>query len=128
MLYSLVCLQPYTRPNTIFNNGLFPACAYNKSLISIDWKRRDKEIKDIVEFCKANNNSCYDWIVGVSDGKDSTRKVLFVKEKLKMNPLLVCLSPTSQEVSQRGVDNLSNLINHGFDCITIKLGIETWNW
>ena len=43
-----------------------------------------------------------------------------------MNPLSVCLSPPPQEVSQRGVDNLSNLINHGFDCITIKPGTETW--
>jgi hypothetical protein len=29
-------------------------------------------------------------------------------------------------VTQRGVDNISNLINHGFDCITINPAPQTW--
>ena len=43
-----------------------------------------------------------------------------------MNPLLVCLSYPPKQVSQRGVDNLSNLINHGFDCVTIQPAPIVW--
>jgi hypothetical protein len=43
-----------------------------------------------------------------------------------MNPLLVCLGPPPQQVTQRGVDNTSNLIKLGFDLILINPGPETW--
>jgi hypothetical protein len=43
-----------------------------------------------------------------------------------MNPLLVCLGYPPEQVTQRGVDNISNLINHGFDCITIQPAPQTW--
>ena len=126
MIYCTSCLQPDTRPNTIFQDGNCPACIYNKTLQNINWDLRNKELKSIVDFGLENNHSGYDCIIGVSGGKDSTRQALFVKEKLKMNPLLVCLSPPPEEVTKRGVYNLSNLINNGFDCITINPAPETW--
>jgi hypothetical protein len=43
-----------------------------------------------------------------------------------MNPLLVCLSYPPEQVTQRGVDNVSNLIKKGFDCITINPAPQTW--
>ena len=126
MLYCKNCLQPDTRPNTVFKDNLCPACINNNTIKKIDWNVRNNELKKIVDFGKENSQSGYDCIIGVSGGKDSTRQAIFVKEKLKMNPLLICLSPPPQEVSQRGVENLSNLINHGFDCITINPAPETW--
>jgi len=127
MKYCKLCLQPNTRPNTVFSeNGLCPACVYHASLLSIDWDVRKKEIEEVVRFGKRNSNSGYDCIIGVSGGKDSTRQALFVKEKLGMNPLLVCLSHPPQQITLRGANNISNLIELGFDCITINLAPKIW--
>ena len=44
----------------------------------------------------------------------------YVKDVLKMRPLLVSLGYPPEQVTQRGVDNVSNMISHGFDCISIN--------
>jgi N-acetyl sugar amidotransferase len=127
MRYCKYCLQPDTRPNSKFSlDGYCPACAYHFTLSEVDWDERWHEIAQIVEFGRRNAKAGYDCIIGVSGGKDSTRQAIFVKEKLKMNPLLICLAPPPVEVTKRGVDNISNLITHGFDCITINPAPETW--
>jgi N-acetyl sugar amidotransferase len=127
MKYCEKCLQTDTRPGTRFDeHGVCPACNYFNSLASVDWNERQEEIKEIVEFGKKNNHSGYDCIIGVSGGKDSTRQAMFVKEVLGMHPLLVCLSYPPEQVTQRGVDNISNLIKQGFDCITINPAPQTW--
>ena len=46
----------------------------------------DKLIK---KYCSRKGNS-FDCIIGVSGGKDSTRQALWVRDKLNLNPLLVC--------------------------------------
>ena len=43
-----------------------------------------------------------------------------------MKPLLVSLSRPPQEVTIRGVNNISNLISLGFDCVTINPALEVW--
>ena len=127
MKYCKKCLQTDTRPGIKFdNNGICPACNYHESLKSVNWEERKTEINEIVSFGKKNNSSGYDCIIGVSGGKDSTRQAFFVKDVLKMNPLLVCLSYPPEQITKRGVDNISNMINHGFDCITINPGPSTW--
>ena len=127
MIYCKECLQPDTRPNTKFDEtGVCPACSYFKTLAFVDWDERKKELQSIVQFGKQNNHSGYDCIIGVSGGKDSCRQAIFVKENLGMNPLLVCLSYPPEQVTQRGVDNISNLIKLGFDCITINPAPKTW--
>ncbi len=45
---------------------------------------------------------------------------------MKMNPLLVCLAYPPEQITQRGVNNISNMISHGFDCVTINPGPEIW--
>jgi tRNA(Ile)-lysidine synthase TilS/MesJ len=62
----------------------------------------------------------------VSGGKDSLRQALFVKNVLKMKPLLVSMGYPPEQVTQRGVDNVSNMISHGFDCISINLSPQIW--
>ncbi len=127
MKYCKLCLQPDTRPNTKFSaDGVCPACAYQSTLEDVDWDARRQEIDEIVKFGRQNCSNGYDCIIGVSGGKDSTRQALFVKEKLKMNPLLVSLAPPPLQITPRGVSNISNLIEHGFDCITINPAQETW--
>lgn len=68
----------------------------------------------------------FDCIMGVSGGKDSTRQALWVRDKFGIKPLLVCLSYPPQQVTQRGVENISNLIGLGFDTLVISPAPETW--
>jgi N-acetyl sugar amidotransferase len=68
----------------------------------------------------------HDCIIGVSGGKDSTRQALFLRDKLGVNPLLVCLSYPPDQVTERGVDNLSNLIEQGFDVLLSSPAPVTW--
>lgn len=127
MKYCKTCLQTDTRPGIKFyDDGICPACKYHESLKDVDWDQRRKELDSIVEFGKKNNTSGYDCIIGVSGGKDSTRQAFFVKDVLKMNPLLVCLGYPPEQVTQRGVDNVSNMIKHGFDCIMINPSPRIW--
>jgi N-acetyl sugar amidotransferase len=127
MKYCIKCLQTDTRPGIKFNkDGVCPACIYNDSLKYVDWDERKIELQNIVQFGRNNNQSGYDCIIGVSGGKDSTRQALYVREALKMKPLLVCLSYPPNQVSQRGVDNVSNLISLGFDCIIIHPSPQVW--
>ena len=127
MKYCRKCLQTDTRPGIRFDeNGICPACNYFETLKEVDWDERLKEIEEIVVFGKANNHSGYDCIIGVSGGKDSTRQAFYVKDVLKMNPLLVCLGYPPEQVTQRGVNNLSNMIRQGFDCITVNPAPQIW--
>jgi hypothetical protein len=43
-----------------------------------------------------------------------------------LKPLLVCLSYPPQQVTHRGVDNISNLIELGFDVVLVAPAPETW--
>ena len=60
------------------------------------------------------------------EGKDSTRQALWVREKLKLKPLLVCQAYPPEQVTERGCNNLSNLIELGFDVFVIGLSPVTW--
>ena len=127
MKYCKTCLQTDTRPGIKFDEfGICPACNYHNSLQQVDWNERREELDSIVAFGKANNHSGYDCIIGVSGGQDSTRQAFFVKDVLKMNPLLVSLGYPPEQVTQRGVDNVSNMINHGFDCISVNPSPQVW--
>ena len=88
MRYCKLCVQPNTRPNSYFtSDGICPACHYNNKLKKINWDKRFKLLKKLVEKYKSKNIKSfdsYDCIIGVSGGKDSTRKALFIRDKLKL--------------------------------------------
>jgi N-acetyl sugar amidotransferase len=128
MYYCVNCLQPSTRPNGHFNQGeLCPACVYNRhkdSEPSLD------EFIEIVNKFKQNSDieylQKYDCLIGVSGGKDSTRQAFWVKNKLKLNPLLVCVGYPPEQVTQTGMSNLGNLVDSGFDLITMQPSPKVW--
>lgn len=127
MKYCKKCLQPDTRPNTVFtDDGICPACNYFEKLGQVDWQERTEILLDIAKDFPKSNRHDFDCIIGVSGGKDSVRQAVFVRDKLGLNPLLACLSYPPEQVTQRGVDNLSKLINLGFDCVVSNLAPETW--
>jgi len=127
MRYCQNCLNINTRPNIVFSeSGVCPPCQYQLKPEDIDWNYRFQKLNEIIAFAKQNNQSGYDCIVGVSGGKDSTRQALHIKEHFGLKPLLVSMNYPPEQISQRGVDNLSNLIEKGFDCINISCGPLTW--
>ena len=127
MKYCVKCLQPNTRPNQTFDkDGICPPCNYHEKLPNVDWEERYEILLSIANKYRNKNKGGFDCIIGVSGGKDSTRQALFVRDKLKLNPLLVCLSFPPQQISKRGAKNISNLIDLGFDTIISAPAPITW--
>ncbi len=128
MKYCKNCLDPDTRPNSKFNHeGICIACENIKNdKASYDENERKNILKNIInKYCKTSKNS-FDCIIGVSGGKDSTRQAIWVRDKLNLNPLLVCCAYPPEQVTSAGADNLSNLINLGFDLIVSGPSPRTW--
>jgi N-acetyl sugar amidotransferase len=127
MKYCKVCLQPNTRPNSKFSKaGICPACNYYNDLKFIDWHDRYNILIDTLSNFQRKKNQNYDCIIGVSGGKDSTRQALWVRDKLGLTPLLVSLTYPPQQITSRGAENISNLIELGFDLISISPRPGTW--
>lgn len=127
MKYCKTCLSPDTRPNARFNaEGVCIPCTFAEASRNISYEARLSELREMVRrLTKRRKYQEYDCIVGVSGGKDSTRQALWVREKLGLTPLLVCVAYPPRQVSQVGVDNLSNLISLGFDCVMLGPAPQT---
>ena len=127
MKYCQNCLQPDTRPNTYFSKeGVCPACCYHKELQSVDWEERFHILEDLLKRYPRSSKQYFDCIIGVSGGKDSTRQALWARDKLGLRPLLVCLSYPPQQITQTGAQNISNLIELGFDTLVVGPQPEAW--
>lgn len=129
MKYCKHCLQPDTRPNSQFSdNGICPACDYFDRLQSVDWQERYEILQDLLQQYKQSRKRQlrFDCIIGVSGGKDSMRQALWVRDKLGLKPLLVCLSYPPEQVTERGTNNISNLIELGFDVVISAPAPGTW--
>ena len=123
-----ICLNPSTRPNAVFNNeGVCSACLYeNSKLNKQQWLERDQKLNKIVNWAKKNKTSSYDCIIPISGGKDSYRQSFYVRDKLKLKPLLVCNSYPPEQTTDIGDKNLDNLVKKGFDLIKISLNPVLW--
>lgn len=127
MRYCVRCLQPDTRPNTRFDDvGVCPACNYVEAVRDVDWQERIDILSGLFAQRRRKPGQFHDCIIGVSGGKDSTRQALWVRDKFGINPLLVCLSYPPEQATQRGMDNLSNLIELGFDVLVSSPAPATW--
>lgn len=127
MKYCQRCLQPDTRPNSRFSDaGICPACDYFERLKHVDWQERYEILLDLLASFERRPGQQFDCIIGVSGGKDSTRQALWVRDKLGLKPLLACLSYPPEQVTERGVDNISNLIELGFDLVLSAPAPGTW--
>lgn len=119
MRYCKRCVQPSTRPNITFDeNGICGACNNQDSITNIDWSGREYELFTIAEWAKDNTPCSYDCVIGISGGKDSHFQALYAKEKLGLNPLLVCNAPDGR--TEVGTHNIENLRSYGFDLIEIR--------
>lgn len=118
MKYCKKCLTTSLRPNALFNvEGVCFPCEYSSSINKKPFMSYLDTLKSMVQENKAKRKKHpkYDCIVGVSGGKDSTRQAHWVRDRLGLNPLLVCCGYPPLQMTNIGADNLSNLISMGFD-------------
>ena len=118
MKYCKKCLTTNLRPNTSFNDeGVCIACEYGKTHLTKSFENEMRLLKKMIRETrtKRKKHRLYDCIVGVSGGKDSTRQAHWVRDRLGLNPLLVCCGYPPLQMTDIGASNLSNLISMGFD-------------
>ena len=100
--------MPSTRPRINFGNSrVCNACKYKNKFKSINFKKREAELKKILRENKSKNSK-YDCIVPWSGGKDSSYVAYQLKFKYGVNPLLVSFSPLIP--SEIGEHNRNELI------------------
>jgi N-acetyl sugar amidotransferase len=117
MKYCKKCVMPDTRPGSIFDaEGVCQACRnYDKSK-TVDWEKRREELVSLCDKYR-RTDGYYDCVIPVSGGKDSHFLAHILKEKMGMNPLLVCVTdPFTHTIA--GMHNLKN-IGESFNCDTV---------
>lgn len=119
MKYCTNCFYPDTKPDIWFDsNGKCAACIAFDGRANIDWKARDQEFADIAYQLRTTvGDNGYHCVVPVSGGKDSTCQVLKCLEH-GLNPLAICA--VTDDLSNIGRANLSNISNLGVDCVEVK--------
>ena len=106
--YCKKCLMPNTRPNIKFNDdGTCSACINFEKQKTTDWDKRWMELEKICDRYRGNTENDYDCAIAVSGGKDSHFQTYIIKEKLKMNPLLISVG--NLDWTETGRNNLENL-------------------
>lgn len=108
MLYCKKCIIPDTRPHMIINeDGVCQACKNQEINDNTDWNSRWKELEDLCNKYR-RDDGYYDCLIAVSGGKDSHFITYTLKERLGMNPLLICVADpfTHSEVGKHNLQNL----------------------
>lgn len=116
--------MPDTRPGLTFDNdGVCTACISFEKQKQTDWNQRWKELEQLCEKYRGSNGNGYDCAIAVSGGKDSHFQTYIMKEKLKMNPLLISVGNVDwTETGRRNFDNISDVF--GCDIISIQPNIQ----
>lgn len=114
-------MSPDTRPGGEFINGVCLPCRYNVENSSTNYPVKLGTLREVYRASRRGqkNKGAYDCIVGVSGGKDSSRQAHWVRDRLGLRPLLVCVAYPPKQMSSIGAANLTNLIEMGFDLIVV---------
>ena len=118
MKYCKTCLMPDTRPGIKFYEGECIACINYQKQKSINWTERKQELEKLCQKYRGSNGNGYDCAIAVSGGKDSHFQVYYMKEVMKMNPVLLAVG--SFDWTETGRKNLENL-SETFSCDIISL-------
>jgi len=103
------CLYTTNHPLGLIidDEGVCSGCRIHEEKDSLDWHQRWKSLEDIVAPYKCLTGKNYDCIVPVTGANDSYFTVHVVKERLKLNPLLVTYNKYFN--TALGIRNLANL-------------------
>lgn len=118
------CVYPETtRPYINFDDeGVCGGCRVSEEKKKINWKEREKILKDLITPYK--RSSGYDCIVPVSGGKDSHFQVYYITQILGLRPLLVTFNHLDN--SDIGLKNLENIVyKFGLDHVRFTPNPET---
>lgn len=121
--YCKRCVMNSERPGLVIDSeGICSACRHYEYLKNeVDWTARWHELENLCDKYR-RSDSYYDCVVPVSGGKDSYYAVYILKEKLNMNPLLVCVQDNFTH-TEAGIHNLNN-IGEAFNCDLILLKVN----
>ena len=101
--------MPSTRPGITFDSeGICCACRAHEKKLTIDWDKRYKELEALCNKYRGMNGSDYDCMIAVSGGKDSHFQVNFMKNIMKMNPILVSVEDNFP-MTEAGLHNIKNI-------------------
>lgn len=115
--YCRRCIMPETKPDIFIDaEGICSACRSFEQRKEVNWDVRKQELESILGRYRSKDGKNYDCIVPVSGGKDSTFQALRMLE-LGMNPL--CVTATTDHLSDLGRRNIENLKKRGVDYIEI---------
>lgn len=113
------CLYPESKPDLWFDaRGVCSACLGYEGRNEVDWEQRRKEFVAVTDRYRSKDGSNYDCIVPVSGGKDSTYQVVKLLQH-GLKPL--CVTATTDSLSDIGRRNLQNIAKLGVDHIEITL-------
>jgi len=94
--------------NIVFDkHGVCSGCRVHEEKDILDWPHREKKLLTLLDYYRGKSKKNYDCIVPISGGKDSYFIIDLVKNKYKMNPLLV--SYNKQYNTKTGIRNLQYL-------------------
>ena len=115
MRYCVRCVMPDTKPDLYLDSeGVCSACRSFEHRKSVDWQDRRKQLIGILGRYRSKDDPCWDCIIPVSGGKDSTYQVVQMLQ-LGMNPL--CVTATTCDLSDIGRKNIENIKNLGVDYV-----------
>lgn len=126
MKYCKKCVMPDTRPGITFNNeGICSACVTAEKMKETNWDKRFDELEQLCAKYRGKNGDSWDCAIAVSGGKDSHYQVYFMKEVMKMNPILFSVEDNF-DMTEAGKHNIKN-ISEEFGCniISLKPDIKT---
>ena len=90
LIYCTRCCLPSTSEDIGFDEmGICKACQSSEEKMKIDWHKRQKELKKILEKASKESGNNYDCIIPVSGGKDSTFQTYTIKQTFGLNPLVI---------------------------------------
>jgi len=111
--------MPDTRPGIKFgNDGVCLPCKNYEKQATTDWEKRKTELEKLCAKYSGKNGQKYDCAIAVSGGKDSHFQVYYIKEVMKMNPVLLAVG--NIDWTETGRKNLANL-SDTFSCDILSL-------
>jgi N-acetyl sugar amidotransferase len=122
--YCTKCVYPgiAATPLTFDEEGVCSGCRVSLQKERIDWTKREKMLKDLVDGYRSNSN--YDIVIPVSGGKDSYYQTHYAVNILGLKPLLVTYH--GNNYLPEGEYNLFRM-REVFDCdhIIVRPSVET---
>ncbi len=107
--YCTRCCMPETSERITFDEmGICQACISSEQKMRIDWSKKEKQLRKILENAKKKSGINYDCIVPISGGKDSAFQLHVLVNVYKMTPLAVTFS--HNWYTETGKYNLENIL------------------